>query len=228
MPNTGNAIEQTNQDNLRAIFGNITTIEPNNSQPLQRDETLKIVIPSASNPNDSFGMTNEQFMQRQTSQSSDIDGPPTIQVHAEKPKTPTKKPSNPLLRSPSQKGNSKFIDFFRRSGSNAHLNDITETTLGPPPEVHSHRLSVGSRAAKLFSKIRKHSPEPESLPTSGSTTAPDTPRIASLPPTSPTSPSSAKVSLKLQPLNLDRQAREQVDNNLHSNGVSSKHQTFDR
>ncbi|VDN98422.1 unnamed protein product [Rodentolepis nana] len=195
---TENAADQKAQENLRAIFGNLGTIEPI-TEPVQKlavPTTLE--IPPAVSHNDSFGMTNAQFV-RPVSTSSDIDSPVN-----EMPQTSPKKRISFNLSSQGQKSNSKFMELFKRTSS-PHPSDtrksfstLTVTSSGDAPTESPNRLSVGERAAKFFSKMRKHSGEvggsQSSLVSLSIPETPSTPKaeqVRILPPLSPSSSSTA-------------------------------------
>lgn len=150
--------EQKNQENLRAIFGNLNQIEPN-TEPVQKlavPTILEIPPPDLSH-NDSFGMTNAQFV-RQVSESSDIDSPVD-----EKPKSLSVKRDTSNISTTNQKSGTKFKDLFKRSSP--ALNSPSKPTNGSLPSPTSHgdvsvesssNISTGSRATKFFSKIRSY------------------------------------------------------------------------
>nr|CUU98016.1 hypothetical transcript [Hymenolepis microstoma] len=204
------AADQKAQENLRAIFGNLTTIEPRTESVQKLSVPTTLEIPPAVGHNDSFGMTNAQFVRR-VSMSSDIDSPEN-----EKPQTPPKKRISSNLSSQSQKSNSKFMELFKRTSYSPNPTDtsksfstLTVTSSGDAPTESSNRLSVGGRAAKFFLKMRKNSGEVSGSQSSlASVSVPETPpipkpeKVRLLPPISPASTStSSRDESRLTTLN---------------------------
>ncbi|KAL5964605.1 Spectrin alpha chain [Taenia solium] len=202
--------EQANQKNLQDIFGNLAPIEANVEQSVQHTAPPKSAIPLASSQNDSFGMTNAQFVRR-GSDSSDIDSLPVSRVVDVKPTIPSREQRSPLLRSPSQKSSSKLMNLFRQDtneSSASSTSTVMPTITSPEPRAETpHRWS-----SKIFSKRRGN--ETPSYPASLTTGAPNTERVVPLSP--PVSPVPARVVSKPPPLVLSAKSPVQPDSNSRS------------
>ncbi|VDL15838.1 unnamed protein product [Hymenolepis diminuta] len=221
---TVNPPDQKTQENLRAILGNLATIEPSTEPTQKLSVPTTLEIPPAVSQNDSFGMTNAHFVRR-ASLSSDIDSPVS-----EKPRTPPQKRISHNHSPPSQKSNSKFMDFFKRNSSSPNPSStpnngstLTITSHGDTPTESSNRLSVGGRAAKLFSKMRMHSTEVSEThsslvsPTSPEPqTTPKAERVRFLPPISPNSASTAARD-ENKPANVKNYIHDRVQSAYETN-----------
>lgn len=210
-----NPTEKKTQEHIRAIFGNLAPIELSAEVIQQNAVSKTLKIPPAVNQNDSFGMTNDQFIGR-VSESSDIDS-----SASEKPQTPTVKRSSPQLTSPGQR--SKFMEFFKRnsyslantpSKNNSSTASVVPSSHSDLPRDSSSRLSARERAVKFFSKMRVHSGD-ESGTSSFllSPTSPETPRterVVSLPPPVPATPTfTPKFDTRSSNLNVDVHSKSQ-------------------
>ncbi|VDK20324.1 unnamed protein product, partial [Taenia asiatica] len=208
--------EQANQKNLQDIFGNLAPIEANIEQSVQHTAPPRPVIPLASSQNDSFGMTNAQFVRR-GSDSSDIDSLPVSRVVDVKQTMPSREQRSPLLHSPSQKNSSKLINLFRQDtndSSASSTSTVMPTITSPEPRAETpHRWS-----SKIFSK--KRGDETPSYPTSSTTGAPNTARVVPLSP--PVSPVPARVGSKPPPLLLSTKSPVQPDFNSRSTSNTSE------
>ncbi|KAM3177821.1 hypothetical protein ACTXT7_003764 [Hymenolepis weldensis] len=226
-PTVGPA-EQKTQENLRAILGNLATIEPSTEPTQKLSVPTTLEIPPAVSQNDSFGMTNAHFLRRE-SLSSDIDSPVS-----EKPRASPQKRISHNLSPPSQKSNLKFMDFFKRNSSSPNPPDtpndgstLTLTSHGDTSMESSNRLSVGGRAAKLFSKMRMHSGEVSdshsslvspTIPQPQTTSKAE--RVKILPPISPNSVSTAPRD-ENKPANLKTYMHDRVQSAYESNFTTS-------
>lgn len=173
-------------------------------------------------------MTNAHFVPR-ASLSSDIDSPVS-----EKPQPPPQKRTSHDHSPPSQKSNSRFMDFFKRSSSSPNPSStpnngstLTLTSHGDTPTESSNRLSVGGRAAKLFSKMRMQSGEvSESHSSLVSPTSPEpqtTPkaeRVRFLPPISTNSTSIAPRD-ENKPANVKTYMHDRVQSAYETNFSTS-------
>ncbi|KAL5107304.1 Spectrin beta chain [Taenia crassiceps] len=207
---TMNPVEQANQENLQVIFGNLAPIEANVEQNVQYAAPPKLMNSTGSGQNDSFGMTNAQFVRRD-SDSSDIDSLPASRVVDMKPTAPSREQRSPLLRSPSQKSSSKLINLFRQDTNESlasSTSTVIPTTTSPEPRVETpHRWG-----SKIFSKRRGNEtpPSPALLTTRASKIEQE---ISSSPPVSPVP---IRVVSKPPPLVLSPKSPVQSGYNIHS------------
>ncbi|KAH9280373.1 Spectrin beta chain, non-erythrocytic 1 [Echinococcus granulosus] len=207
---TVNPAEQVNQEHLQAIFGSLAPIEANVEQSVQHAAPPMPVIPPASSQNDSFGMTNAHFVRR-GSDSSDIDSLPVSRVVDIKPTMPPREHRSPLLRSPSQKSNSKLINLFRQSTNESIASSasaVTPTITSPEPRVGTPQRW----GSKIFSKRRGN--ETLDSPAPSTTETPKMERVVSI--SSSLSPVPTRVISKPPPLVLDAKSSVQADYNSRS------------
>lgn len=205
-----NPVEQANQADLQAIFGNLAPIEANVEQNVQHAAPPKPTISSPSGQNDSFGMTNAQFVRR-GSDSSDIDSPPASRLVDVEPTVPSREQRSPLLRSPSQKSNSKPINLFRQdtNGSSASSTSaVMPTITSPEPRVETpHRWG-----SKILPKKRGNETPPS--PPHSIAEASKMEQVYSVSPS--LSPVPTKVASKPPPLVISAKGPVQPGYNSHS------------
>ncbi|VDM16022.1 unnamed protein product [Hydatigera taeniaeformis] len=207
---TTNSTEQANKENLQAIFGNIAPIEANVGQSVQHASPPKLVPSPVSCQNDSFGMTNAQFVRR-GSDSSDIDSLPVTRVVDMKPTIPSREQHSPLLRSPSQKSNPRLLNLFRQStneSSASSVSNVMPAVTSPEPRVETPQRW----SSKVLPKLRGN--ETPSSPTLSTTGILKTGQVASLSPS--VSPVSTKVVSKPPPLVINTKGPVQLGYNSHS------------
>uniref|UniRef100_A0A5K3EEV8 PH domain-containing protein n=1 Tax=Mesocestoides corti TaxID=53468 RepID=A0A5K3EEV8_MESCO len=193
-------VHKTSQDHLQSIFGTMAPIEPTNEQSVQQSAPPVHDFSTSSGQNDSFGMTSTRYMQK-WSDSSDIDEPNNTTSFPKKPTSPLIEQS-PLVRSPSQQGGSKFLNFFKRSTAG----------LDEAPDSPKEKYSNAGKTNNFFSKIRRSRVDSPQIPSSAS--PPIEVSMAEKNVSSPRQlpPSSPKGITKPPPLVLESRSSSDADN----------------